>query len=174
MKKTYFVKRDEDGGIIDKGFMIEPSAKDDKATMTTAYYYLMSIYDDETTFVDGVIRVHCNNLHGVDLRVFKSLFNDDYKAMKNYAKTHKDLFADKNDETTNENRGIIEKDENGFSVYCGPVWYVKEKLAVKPVKKVRRRNKQIKKALNLMGKTGKEEKIINSLFHRGGTLAFVA
>lgn len=42
------------------------------------------------------------------------------------------------------------------------------------VKKVRRRNKQLAKALNLMGKAGKEEKIINSLFHRGGTLAFVA
>lgn len=44
----------------------------------------------------------------------------------------------------------------------------------KPAKKVRRRNKQLGKALNLMGKAGKEEKIINSLFHRGGTLAFVA
>lgn len=91
MKKTYFTRRDDEGKIFDKGFCIEASNEKDAKKMDAVAKYLENIYEENVTYFDGVIRVHCAaDLRGIDLRLFKSMFNDDYKAAKNHAAEYKE------------------------------------------------------------------------------------
>ena len=88
MKKTYFVWRDDEGKIFDKGFCIEASNEKDAKKMVSVANYLENIYGEYFTNVDGVIRVHCENAatcRGADLRAFKAVFNEEYKLAKEFA-----------------------------------------------------------------------------------------
>ncbi|BAL85114.1 hypothetical protein SELR_pSRC300410 (plasmid) [Selenomonas ruminantium subsp. lactilytica TAM6421] len=128
MKKTYFVWRDDEGKIFDKGFSIEASAKDDVATMEAVAKYFEALYDENVTYIDGVIRVHCGaDIRGIDLRVFKAEFNENYKAAKNHVAEYKEEYTEPEPATDVEPTTEPEK--------------------VEPAKKVRRRNRQIIKAM---------------------------
>ena len=95
MKKTYFTRRDDEGKIFDKGFCIEASNEKDAKKMDAVANYLENIYGENFTYIDGVIRVHCAaDLRGIDLRVFKTMFNDDYKAAKKHAAEYKEETAE--------------------------------------------------------------------------------
>lgn len=139
MKKTYFVRRDDEGKIFDKGFVIEGSTKKDETEfMNAVNEYLTAIYGEDITYFDGIIRVHCNaKTKGIDLRVFKSVFNENYKAAKNYAAENKEEYIEPAAE-------LVEAKEK-------PAKKIATYTAKNTKKKKQRRIVQINKALDLLG-----------------------